>query len=62
MAACGGTSGGFLLFWKPGSEKADPRFALPASARDMDLHPDGLRVTTAHPDGTVRISRLAAGV
>jgi hypothetical protein len=26
----------------------------------MDLHPDGLRVATAHYDRHVRISRLAA--
>jgi hypothetical protein len=29
--------------------------------RDMDLHPDGLRVATAHHDGTARVTRLAAG-
>ena len=28
---------------------------------EMDLHPDGLRVATAHHDGYVRITRLAAG-
>ena len=27
---------------------------------DMDLHPDGLRVATAHSDNQVRITRLAA--
>src|SRR5579875_1913505 len=61
LGACGGTSGGFLLFWKAGADKDHHRLALPASARDMDLHPDGLRVATAHGDGYVRISRLAAG-
>jgi WD domain, G-beta repeat len=61
MGACGGTSGGFLLFWKSGADKDYHRLTLPASARDMDLHPDGLRVATAHPDGYVRITRLAAG-
>lgn len=61
MAACGGTSGGFLLFWKAGADKAEHKFTLPGSARDMDLHPDGLRVATAHHDGHVRITRLAAG-
>jgi WD40 repeat protein len=61
MAACGGTSGGFLLFWKLGSDKAEPKFALPGSARDMDLHTDGLRVATAHHDGILRITRLALG-
>ncbi len=61
MAACGGTSGGFLLFWKPGADKVEHNFTLPGTARDMDLHPDGLRVATAHHDGYVRITRLAAG-
>ena len=61
MGACGGTSGGLLLFWKPGSDKDYHRLALPNIVRDMDLHPDGLRVATAHHDGHVRITRLAPG-
>ncbi len=61
MAACGGTSGGFLLFWKSGADKDYHRLALPNSARDMDLHPDGLRIATAHHDGHIRLTRLAAG-
>lgn len=60
MGVSGGVSGGFLLFWKPDTEKAFHRFPLPAFARDMDLHPDGLRVATAHADKQVRITRLAA--
>jgi len=35
-------------------------FALPNLARDMDLHPDGVQVATAHYDKHVRITRLAA--
>jgi WD40 repeat protein len=61
MGACGGTSGGLLLFWKPGADKDYHRLALPNIVRDMDLHPDGLRVATAHHDGNVRITRLAPG-
>ena len=61
MGACGGTSGGWLLFWKPGADKDYHRLALPNIVRDMDLHPDGLRVATAHHDGNVRITRLAPG-
>ncbi len=62
MGACGGTSGGFLLFWKAGADKDFHRLTLPGgSARELDLHPDGLRVATAHHDGYVRITRLAAG-
>jgi hypothetical protein len=59
MAACGGSNGGSLIFWKPDSEKPWFRYPLPSLARDMDLHPDGLRVATAHHDKFVRITRLA---
>ncbi len=62
MGVTGGGSGGLLLFWKPDAEKDFHRFALPSLARDMDLHPDGLRVATAHYDRHVRITRLAAKV
>ena len=60
MGLSGGGSGGFLLFWKPDAEKDYHRFLLPSLARDMDLHPDGLQVATAHYDRHLRISRLAA--
>jgi WD40 repeat protein len=60
MGVSGGVTGGFLLFWKPDAEKAFHKFQLPALARDMDLHPDGLRVATAHSDKQIRITRLAA--
>ena len=56
----GGGSGGFLLFWKPDAEKDYHRFQLPNLARDMDLHPDGLQVATAHHDRHLRVTRLAA--
>jgi WD40 repeat protein len=60
LGGCGGGKGGFLLFWKTDADKDFHRFALPNILRDMDLHPDGLRVATAHYDGNVRITRLAA--
>ena len=60
MGGCGGTTGGFLLFWKSDADKDFHRFALPFSCRDLDLHPDGIRVATAHYDNHVRITRLAA--
>lgn len=60
MGLSGGGSGGFLVFWKPESEKDYHRFQLPSLARDMDLHPDGLQVATAHYDRHLRVSRLAA--
>jgi hypothetical protein len=60
MGVSGGTSGGLLLFWKLDAEKAYHRLQLPANAHDMDLHPDGIQVATAHADRHVRITRLAA--
>ena len=60
MALSSGGSGGMLIFWKPDADKDYFRFALPHLARDMDLHPDGLAVATAHYDSHVRITRLAA--
>jgi WD40 repeat protein len=61
MGGCGGSNGGILLFWNSAAVKDYHRFGLPNILRDMDLHPDGLRVATAHHDGTARITRLAAG-
>jgi WD40 repeat protein len=58
MGVSGGGTGGFLLFWKPDAEKAYHRLQLPNLARDMDVHPDGLRVATAHYDRHLRITRL----
>jgi WD40 repeat protein len=60
MGVSGGSTGGFLLFWKPDADKDYFRFQLPNIARDMDLHPDGIQVATAHHDRHVRITRLAA--
>lgn len=62
MAVDGGGNGGFLIFWKPDADKDYHRFQLPNIARDMDLHPDGIQVATAHHDRHVRISRLQAKV
>jgi WD40 repeat protein len=61
VGACGGQSGGFLLFWKAGADKDYHRLKLPGTARHLDVHPDGLRLATAHHDGTVRIVRVAGG-
>jgi WD40 repeat protein len=61
LGASGGSSGGWLFFWKPDNDKDVHRFQLPNILRDMDLHPDGLRVATAHHDKNVRITKLAAG-
>lgn len=60
VGACGGGTGGFLIFWKPDADKDFFRSGMPALVRDMDLHPDGLQLATSHFDSHVRISRLAA--
>lgn len=59
MGGCGGSTGGFLLFWNRDNDKDFHRFALPTLVRCMDLQADGLRVATAHHDGHLRISTLA---
>ncbi len=62
VVASGGTSGGFLWFGRPGEANEFAKFSLPNTARAMDLHPDGLRVATAHHDGALRISSMTAKV
>jgi hypothetical protein len=60
FGASGGSSGGFLLFWRPDQNKEFHRFQLPHLPRDADLHPDGLQIATAHFDSKLRISRMQA--
>jgi WD40 repeat protein len=58
IGLCGGTSGKHVLFWKPDQDKDVHRFELPSMPRDFDLHPDGMRLATTHPDLYLRISVL----
>ncbi len=58
IASSGGNAGGFLWFWKPDQTSEFFKLALGNTARDMDLHPDGLRISTAHHDGKLRISLM----
>jgi WD40 repeat protein len=60
VAACGGSSGGFLLFFNAESEKDIHRFQLPALARDMDWHAATERVLTVHHDHHLRVTNLFA--
>ena len=46
---------GKLLFWKGDQAAAFHTLKLPEHARDLDAHPDGLRLATAHADGALRI-------
>jgi WD40 repeat protein len=60
IAAVGGGRGGFLLFWKSDQDMTLFKLKLPNTARDLDLHPDGLQLATAHYDHHLRISRMTA--
>lgn len=59
MAVCGGSTGGFLLFFNAEQEKDIFRFKLPALARDMDMHLPTGRVATVHHDRHLRIVGIA---
>ena len=60
VASCGGLDGGHILFWK--LEQADEFFDFSTKdvARDIDLHPDGIRLVTPHDDKTLRVWKMTA--
>lgn len=58
MGVSGGSTGGFLLFWKQGQDLSVHNFKLPSLARDMDLSRDGRLVATAHYDRHLRVTEL----
>ncbi len=60
IGVSGGSGGGLLLFWTPAQDKPLHKLKLPNTARDMDVHPDGVRIATAHHDRHLRISTMAA--
>jgi WD40 repeat protein len=60
IGGSGGSGGGFALFWKPDQANEFHRFALPNTILDLDLHPDGLQLATAHHDRNLRLSRMTA--
>jgi hypothetical protein len=48
---------------RPNSKSTASEFfklGLPNTARDLDLHPDGLRLATAHHDGILRITAVTS--
>jgi WD40 repeat protein len=55
VGAGGGGSGGALWFWKPDQPKSFHTVKLPNACRDLDLHPDGLRLAVALYDKTLRV-------
>lgn len=62
IASTGGSGGGGgnLVFWKPDAPQEFFRFKLPSNTRDLDLHPDGLRLVVAHQSGAVGIYSMTA--
>jgi WD40 repeat protein len=62
IAAIGGGGGGYLCFWKPDGPTEFFQLKLPDTARDLDLHPDALRLAIAHFDTRLRIYRMGEPV
>ena len=60
IGAVGGGDGGHLLFWKTDQPNEFFHLKLPDVARDLDLHPDGLRLLTPHMDGMLRLWQMTA--
>jgi hypothetical protein len=58
VAVCGGSTGGFLLYFSAEQEKDIHRFKLPSLARDMDFHSTSERIATVHHDRHLRITSL----
>ncbi len=59
IGASGGGSGGFVLFWQGKEVKDVAKFKLPNTVLDMDLHPDGRQLVTAHYDRQIRVSAMS---
>lgn len=60
ISGIGGRTG-FLAFWN--EEKTDfHKFSLPNTVLDLDRHHNNLDLATAHHDGQLRITRMAANV
>lgn len=60
--AIGGQAGGHLFFWKLDAADEFHSLSLGSPARDLALHPDGLRLATPHHDGKLRISLMGPKV
>ena len=60
VGASGGGTGGFLLFWQGEKKTEVHKVKLPNTILDMAPHPNGIDIVTAHHDGRIRISRMAA--
>jgi WD40 repeat protein len=62
VGGCGGSSGGFIAFWKTDADKEFFKLPMPNVVRDLDLHPDGIRLATANSDRQLRILRMGPKV
>ncbi|MBI3836372.1 MAG: WD40 repeat domain-containing protein [Planctomycetia bacterium] len=62
IGSCGGLDGGHLLFWRLDEPNEFFDLKLPDVARDLDLHPDQLRLATPHEDKTLRLWQMTAKV
>ena len=60
IGLAGGGGGGWLYFWKEKTPQEFFQFKLPDNGRDLDLSPDGLRVSVAHAGGNLRLYNLHA--
>lgn len=60
IGGSGGSGGGHIGFWKPEQDKEQHKFTMPTMIRDLDVHPDGLQIATAHHDRLVRLSSMTA--
>ena len=60
VAGAGGPGGGQLYFWKKDGKNEFHKFKMKDTCRDLHLSPDPTRLVTAHYDGHLRISRMAA--
>lgn len=58
IGCSGGSGGGYLLFWKDAEEKEFHKQKLQDTAREMDLHPDGIQVAAVHWNKKVSMCRL----
>jgi hypothetical protein len=58
LVGAGGGSGGTLWFWKPDQPQAFHTLKLPGNARDLALHPDGLRLAVPFYENVLRIYEM----
>ena len=59
MCVCGGRNGRHLYFFKTDKDKPFHTMQLPNAARDLALHPNGLKLAVAHFDGGIRLVDLS---